>query len=88
MAAAQTPSSRGERAQSEWGGSRNEFLVYNAADALKDRGGKVIITVRDFEGAVEICVRDNGPGIPDDIKSGLCEARKHLDTAPSKLHFQ
>ncbi len=48
-------------------------LVYNAADALKDRGGKVIITGRDFEGAVEICVRDNGPGIPDDIKDRLFE---------------
>lgn len=47
-------------------------LVYNAADALQDRDGKVTLSGRSLgQGEVEICVRDNGPGIPE-------EARPHL----------
>ncbi len=36
-------------------------LVYNAADALKDKPGRIVISAGSAEGAVEICVQDNGP---------------------------
>ena len=48
-------------------------LVYNAADALKDRAGRIVISGRCADGAAEICVQDNGPGIPEDIKQRLFE---------------
>ena len=48
-------------------------LVYNAADALKNSAGRIVISGRRADGAVEICVQDNGPGIPEDIKERLFE---------------
>jgi signal transduction histidine kinase len=48
-------------------------LVYNAADALKDNAGRILISGRSADGAAEICVQDNGPGIPEDIKQRLFE---------------
>jgi signal transduction histidine kinase len=48
-------------------------LVYNAADALKNGNGRIIISGRSVDGAVEICVQDNGPGIPEEIKDRLFE---------------
>ncbi|OLE31623.1 MAG: hypothetical protein AUI36_29510, partial [Cyanobacteria bacterium 13_1_40CM_2_61_4] len=48
-------------------------LVYNAAEALKEGGGRITISGGLSEGEVQICVRDNGPGIPDDIKDNLFE---------------
>jgi signal transduction histidine kinase len=48
-------------------------LVYNAADALKDRAGKITVSGHAVDYQVEICVRDNGPGIPEDIKDRLFE---------------
>jgi len=48
-------------------------LVYNAADALKDRAGRIVISGSCADGAAEICVQDNGPGIPEDIKQRLFE---------------
>ena len=48
-------------------------LVYNAADALKDRAGKITISGRLEGNEAELCVRDNGPGIPEDIKDRLFE---------------
>jgi len=48
-------------------------LVFNAADAIEQDDGKVIISGRSLEGSVEICVRDNGPGIPGAIIDQLFE---------------
>jgi len=48
-------------------------LVYNAAEALEGSAGKIIISGRILGGEVEICVRDNGPGIPEHIKDSLFE---------------
>ena len=48
-------------------------LVYNAADALEANHGRVTISARVVDNDVEICVRDNGPGIPDNIKHQLFE---------------
>src|SRR5206468_2332195 len=48
-------------------------LVYNAAEAFKEGGGRITVSGRVSDGEVEICVRDNGPGIPDDIKDNLFE---------------
>jgi len=48
-------------------------LVWNAADALKDSAGRIVISGGSANGAVEICVQDNGPGIPEDIRDRLFE---------------
>ena len=48
-------------------------LVFNAADALKDNAGRILISCKSADGAVEICVHDNGPGIPEEIKGRLFE---------------
>src|ERR1044071_883774 len=49
-------------------------LVHNAAEALNEEEGRVTISGRSLDdGAVEICVRDSGPGIPDDIRGRLFE---------------
>ena len=41
--------------------------------ALKNCAGRIVISGRRTDGAVEICVQDNGPGIPEDIKDRLFE---------------
>jgi len=43
-------------------------LVYNAAEAFEDARGRITISCRGLDGWVELCVRDNGPGIPEEIK--------------------
>ena len=49
-------------------------LVYNAADALQEREGRVTISGRGLQNAeTEICVRDNGPGIPEEVRPHLFE---------------
>jgi len=50
-----------------------QCLVFKAGDALKEHNGKVTISARRLDGAVEICVRDNGPGISDAVKNLLFE---------------
>ena len=50
-----------------------QILVHNAAEAFKESDGKVTISGRSLGHEIEICVRDNGPGIPDDIKDHLFE---------------
>lgn len=51
-------------------------LVRNAAEAIGDRGGVIRITVsrRDSDGALQIEVHDNGPGIPDEVRGRLFES--------------
>ena len=48
-------------------------LVSNAVDAMKDSGGKVVIStgVDGQQGAVLLTVRDTGPGISDDIQTKI-----------------
>ncbi len=42
-------------------------LFSNAKDAMKGKFNKIILTAKSSFGSVEIWVRDNGAGIPDDI---------------------
>lgn len=60
---------------------RNRFqtallnLVQNSAEALGDRGGNIDIRI-DFVSevnAVRLSVKDDGPGIPEDIRDKVCE---------------
>jgi signal transduction histidine kinase len=48
-------------------------LTYNAAEAFGGRGGHISISGNVLNGEVEICVRDNGPGVPEEIKGRLFE---------------
>lgn len=49
-------------------------LVQNAAEAMPAGGEITVSTFADHEGnAVAISVRDNGPGIPEDLMSKICE---------------
>lgn len=48
-------------------------LVYNAAEALGSKGGRVSIAGQASNGGVEIRVSDNGPGIPEEIRDSLFE---------------
>jgi signal transduction histidine kinase len=41
-------------------------LLENARDAL-DGDGQITVATKRTEGEIEICVRDNGPGIPEDL---------------------
>ncbi len=47
-----------------------ENLIKNAAQALPD-GGKIEIHINDKEDRILISIRDNGPGIPEQIKKSL-----------------
>ena len=46
-------------------------LLRSAADGLKEQAGRVTISGRNLASEVEICLRDDGPGIPDHIQSQL-----------------
>jgi signal transduction histidine kinase len=48
-------------------------LTYNAAEAFGGRGGNISICGVVVNGEVEIRVRDNGPGVPEEIKDRLFE---------------
>jgi signal transduction histidine kinase len=50
-----------------------QCLVFTAGDALKENNGQVTISGRRLDGAVEICVRDNGPGISDAVRDMIFE---------------
>jgi signal transduction histidine kinase len=56
-----------------FGGELNQVwanLVDNALDAVSE-GGKVTVTARPEGGKVIVCVVDDGPGIPADVKSRI-----------------
>ena len=54
-------------------------LVYNAVDAMNGQGGVVGIRLeRACDGAVRILVRDNGPGIPEEIRDRMFEPFQSL----------
>jgi signal transduction histidine kinase len=49
-------------------------LVYNAADAMGAAGGKIgIVVEKPGAKAVRILVRDNGPGIPEEVRDRVFE---------------
>jgi signal transduction histidine kinase len=50
-----------------------EALVRNGADALRGRGGTITVRVWSEPGLARIAVRDDGPGIPDEIRGRLFE---------------
>jgi signal transduction histidine kinase len=50
-----------------------EALVRNAIDALQGRSGTIILRVGAEQGAAEVRVIDDGPGVPKDIRRTLFE---------------
>ncbi len=51
-----------------------ESLVKNAIDALAGRGGRVTVSAQALpEGRVRIRVKDNGPGVPRDLRKRIFE---------------
>ncbi|MCH2197192.1 MAG: ATP-binding protein [Flavobacteriales bacterium] len=48
-------------------------IIDNAIDAMKDKPGHVRIVSFQTEGMLSICIEDNGPGIPDDVKTRIFE---------------
>jgi signal transduction histidine kinase len=50
-------------------------LVLNAAEAMADRGGKIVVGARNGEapGQIEVWVEDTGSGIPADVLPHVCE---------------
>ncbi len=51
-----------------------EALVKNAIDALQGREGEIVISAGlGPDGRAELRVRDNGPGVPRDIRRSLFE---------------
>ena len=45
-------------------------LVRNAREAMP-KGGEVVLRVQGGDGDVHICIDDNGPGIPDDVRASI-----------------
>jgi len=48
-------------------------LVVNSRDALKERGGRVLVTTRSENGRVVLEVSDDGPGIPAELRERVFE---------------
>jgi len=50
-----------------------ENVVANALEALQQNGsgGRLAVRARSVDGAVELLVEDNGPGIPEEVRSRL-----------------
>jgi len=49
-------------------------LVRNAADAMAETGGEIVVSARRGEGATAIEVSDSGPGVPPRVRDHLFEA--------------
>ncbi len=41
-------------------------LIFNAADAIPDAGGKIVLRTMSLDGAVEISLQDTGTGIAEE----------------------
>ena len=51
-----------------------EVLIKNAVDALAGRGGRIVLRARTRpEGGARVTVRDDGPGIPREIRARIFE---------------
>ena len=48
-------------------------LILNAGQAMEQRGGRIRITLRDRRDQVEIQIRDDGPGLPGEVRGRLFE---------------
>ena len=48
-------------------------LLLNACQAVSRSSGKIEITIRSSENAMEVCIADNGPGIAEAIRGRLFE---------------
>ena len=52
-----------------------ESLAKNAIDALAGRGGRVTLSAQELpEGRVRVRVKDNGPGVPRELRNRIFEA--------------
>ena len=52
-----------------------ESLAKNAIDALAGRGGRVTLSVQELpEGRVRVRVKDNGPGVPRELRKRIFDA--------------
>ncbi len=52
-----------------------ESLVKNAIDALAGRGGRVTVSAQQLpEGRVRVRVKDNGPGVPRELRNRIFDA--------------
>lgn len=50
-----------------------EALVKNAADALRGRGGRIVLSAGVRKGRAVVSVSDDGPGIPREVRHNLFE---------------
>lgn len=48
-------------------------LVNNATEMFGNKGGHIVIMARDVENGLEVSVQDDGPGVPEVIRSHLFE---------------
>ncbi len=48
-------------------------MVRNAIDALSGRGGAIDLSIDCDHDAALLCVRDDGPGIPADLRHKIFE---------------
>lgn len=78
-------------------------LILNATNVLYKKGGVIELELKEEDGWISISVRDNGPGIPEKIKSkvfkdqlqsrkglglGLFYTKKVIDLLEGKISFQ
>ncbi|HTR19594.1 MAG TPA: HAMP domain-containing sensor histidine kinase [Gemmatimonadales bacterium] len=70
MAAGVGPTIHGDPVLVEWA---IEALVKNAIDALSGRGGRVVVVVEEAGRIARVVVRDDGPGVPAEVRSRLFE---------------
>ncbi len=70
VAAGVGPTIEGDPVLVEWA---IEALVKNAIDALSGRGGKVEVVVAESGRIARVSVRDDGPGVPADLRSRVFE---------------
>ena len=47
-------------------------LISNAIQAMNNKG-VLTLSVKNFEGKVKVCVKDSGPGIPEEIRRKIFE---------------
>jgi PAS domain S-box-containing protein len=53
--------------------------IVNNAAKFTDRGGAVAISVERRDDRVAVCIRDNGPGIPDEMRTTVFEMFRQVD---------
>ncbi len=60
-------------------------FIKNAAEACGEKPSAIAVSLRQTPDLWQICIHDNGPGIPDDLKSRIFEAyftTKHTGPTP------